>query len=492
VVGVYGSGGAPWHHLAFCAVHGAEVRVVRAEDIEAGRLHGLDVLIVPGGGAAAMAGLLAPLGESGAAAVRRWVEGGGTYLSSCAGSVLPLALAGEADAALPLARCLRMVDVPLANTGDATLGGLSSPGVGRIEVRLDSQHPFARGMPERVELVHYNGPLFDLSALPGTVHPFAWPTGASEGFTPAERFLLAPGAEAPADEETTLLRCIASSAATGMEASVGRGRAVLFGSHPEFGLGPLCLGWGQGSRLLLAALLGEVSGRVRRIRVGGGKASASQAPGPAGRAGGTAVLGETWAVRRDRPGVEAPLLAAEAVLALRTAAARFVELAGREPSAWLDAGFAPSFHGRDARTAWREDSAFAARAAAAAADDLAQLVPELTADDLPWLDDEARPGQDFGAMGLTQLVRAVRDRLDRTDAALLHPPRRPAHAYDLFDDHPFHLAVGSYLSAAGLVAAALLTVAVLAARKSLPLPEIDRLLWADAADGAALQGETCS
>jgi hypothetical protein len=477
VVGVYGSGGAPWHHLAFCAVHGAEVRVVRAEDIEAGCLHGLDVLIVPGGGAAAMAGLLAPLGEGGATAVRRWVEGGGTYLSSCAGSVLPLALAGEADAALPLARCLRMVDVPLANTGDATLGGLSSPGVGRIEVRLDPGHPFARGLPERVELVHYNGPLFDLSALPESVRPFAWPAGATDGFTPAERFLLAPGAEAVADEETTLVRCIASSAATGIEAGVGRGRAILFGSHPEFGLGPLCLGWGAGARLLLAALRGEVSGRPRRIRVGGGNASTTDAPGRAGH--GTAAPGDAWAVRRDRPGVEAPQLAGEAVLGLQTAAARFEELAGRGAGAWLDAGFAPSFHGRDARTAWREDSVFAARAADAAADDLAQFVPALTADDLPWLDDDARPGQDFGAMGLTQLVRAARDCLDRTDAALLHPPRRPAHGYDLFDDHPFHLAVGSYLSAAGLVAAALLTVAVLAARKSRPMPAVDRLLWAE-------------
>src|SRR5690606_15787322 len=61
--GVYGSGGAPWHHLALIAVNGGTPIVVRAEDISAGILSDLDVLIFPGGGALAMAGLLAPLGE---------------------------------------------------------------------------------------------------------------------------------------------------------------------------------------------------------------------------------------------------------------------------------------------------------------------------------------------------------------------------------------------------------------------------------------------
>ena len=77
VIGVYGSGGAPFHHLALAAARGADVRVVRAEDVLAGRLDELDVLIMPGGGAIAMAGLLAPLGAGGANRQRRGGEGGG-------------------------------------------------------------------------------------------------------------------------------------------------------------------------------------------------------------------------------------------------------------------------------------------------------------------------------------------------------------------------------------------------------------------------------
>ncbi|MEX2501192.1 MAG: hypothetical protein WD336_02350, partial [Trueperaceae bacterium] len=267
-VGVYGSGGAPWHHLALAAVHGAEVRPVRAEDVASGRLEELDVLIVPGGGATAMHGMLAPLGEAGSETIRAWVRAGGSWISSCAGSVLPLDLGGQADAALPLARHLRMTPVAMANPGDATLGGLASPGVGRIQVRLDPDHPYADGLPTELPLIHYNGPFFAKADAANddvrndAVRPFAWPIATHDAFTPAEAFL--PAADdtaidtapdtATAAERTTVARCIAAGAATGVETRYGEGRVVLFGSHPEFGLGPLLLGWGDGSRLLIAAL----------------------------------------------------------------------------------------------------------------------------------------------------------------------------------------------------------------------------------------------
>jgi hypothetical protein len=461
-VGVYGSGGAPWHHLALAAAHGADVRPVRAEDVEAGRLAELDALIVPGGGAVAMAGLLAPLGAEGAAAIRRWVEAGGTYVASCAGSVLPLALDGAADAALPLARCLRMVDVPLANRGDATLGGLASPGVGRIRVRLDAEHPFAAGLPAEIDVVHYNGPFFDLAAAPGGVRPFAWPVAASEAFTPAERFL--PGASGGAANAgadaganagataTTFDRCVAAGAATGLEAAVGRGRVVLFGSHPEFGLGPLLLGWGDAARLLVAALASV----PRRAAAGDG--------------------GPGWAVRPHRPGASVADLAATAVAGLERAAARFADLALLPPASWLDADHAAAFGGRAAADAWAPDARAAATTARAAARDLGGLA--LDGKDLPWLDDAPRSDQDFGAMGLNQLLERTHAMLDGAERLALEPPRRPAHAYDLFDAHPFHLAVGSYLSAAGLVSAAALVVVTLAARHAAPTPALAPIVWA--------------
>ncbi|MFN2322316.1 MAG: hypothetical protein ABR510_05095 [Trueperaceae bacterium] len=439
-VGVYGSGGAPWHHLALAASFGADVVPVRAEDVAAGRLADLDALIVPGGGAIAMAGLLAPLGETGAEAIAAWVRGGGTYVASCAGSVLPLALRDAADEALPLARCLRMVDVPMANEGDATLGGLASPGVGRIRVRLDPTHPFTAGLPSEIDVVHYNGPLFDLSKTPAGVRPFAWPVAATEAFTPAERFL--PGGSGGA---TTFDRCVAAGAATGLEADVGDGHLLLFGSHPEFGLGPLLLGWSDAAALLIAALA-SVPGRA------------------AGRA--------TWGARRTHPERAPGHLAAGAADALERAAARFDALTTDVPEPWLTAEHAAAFHGRTARSAWPEDAAAAARVAHAAARDLAALAPSLDADDAAWLDDAPRPDQDFGWMGLTQLLERVHAMLDAAESAPAAPDAPPAHAYDLFDHHPFHLAVGSYLSAAGLISAAALTVIVLAARHDAPTPAL--------------------
>jgi hypothetical protein len=462
IVGVYASGGAPWHHLAHAARYGAEVRPVRAEDVASGRLEELDAFVVPGGGALAMAGLLAPLGAEGAERVRRWVEGGGTYVSSCAGSVLPIALAEEADALLPTARCLRMVDVPLANPGDATLGGLASPGVGRIEVRLDSAHPLAARLPERFELVHYNGPLFDLARAGEGVRAFAWPTAVTSAFTPAERFLPAPREATPVpDGETTIARCLAAGAATGVEAPVGSGRAILFGSHPEFGLGPLLLGWGAGADLLAAALAQSA---------------------PAGRA---QRSGEPWSTQPEHLGRSLAELVDAVAAVLRRAAAAFYDLVRHEVSfagrvgTWLDEGYGAAFHGRPAQLAWRDDTVAAARVARVAASDLVALRAYLDDDDRRWLDDAPRADQDFGAMGLMQLGERITALLERAERELSTPPERPAHAYDLFDRHPYHLAVGSYLSAAGLTSAALLLVAVIAARHGAPLPEGESLLWLD-------------
>lgn len=49
------------------------------------------------------------------------------------------------------------------------------------------------------------------------------------------------------------------------------------------------------------------------------------------------------------------------------------------------------------------------------------------------------------------------------------------------DEHPFHLTVGTYLSAAGLAAAALLITVVLGSRHGAASPWCIPLLWADAA-----------
>lgn len=450
-IGVYGSGGAPWHHLALLAVHGAEVAVVRAEDVAAGRLEDLDALIVPGGGATAMVGLVTPLGEAGATAIRQWVERGGTYVGSCAGSVIPVALTGAADAAVPAARCLRLVNVPLANTGDDTLGGLASPGVGRIRVRLDGAHPFSTGLPETIDLVHYNGPLFDVGRASREVQPFAWPVSATEAFTHAEDFL----ASRSTASDKTLERCIGLGAATGVVAPVGAGRALLFGSHPEFGLNALGLGWADGEMLLVRALEVALSERA-----------------------GSAKMPLTWRTRPTRRSASTATKAQDAVNSLSRAAERFTALAGADAGEWLARGIAAEFHGTPALRAWPLELSAAAEACEVAARQLADSCEQdALSIDARWLDDAQRPDQDFGAMGLLQLAGKIHSQLDCSEGALKQPPVKPAHAYDMFDSHPFHLAMGSYLSAAGMAAAALLTVTVMTAGRGKLSAATQRLLW---------------
>lgn len=479
-VGVYGSAGAPWHHLALAASFGADVRVVRAEDIRLGRLNELDAFVMPGGGAVAMAGLLAPLGEAGAATIRLWVEEGGTYVSSCAGSVLPLALGDEAAKVLPAALCMRMTDVPMANPGDATLGGLSSPGVGRIRVRVDTSHPFAGNLPETVDLVHYNGPFFDVAAASESATPFAWPVEPTRDFTPAERFMPPGSVQAVDGDDLVLSRCIRAGAATGLEVRYGAGSAILFGSHPEFGLGPLGLGWSDGAELLVAALQVPETRYSRLQALGMANLAAPVSREPPARPG------AGWTTRpehADRPPTE---LAVRAVAEMKRAAARFAELAMLDAGDWLNADKAPALGGRDGRTAWRVDGMFASAALTAAADDLTRFAERILDEDRCWLDDAPRADQDFGAMGLGQLLERMHAQLDGAFAGLSREPARPAHAYDMFDSHPFHLAVGTYLSAAGLAAGSALATVVLARASGAETPAIDLILWAPSADSVAV------
>ena len=272
-VGIYGSGGAPYHHAALVALWGGDPLPVRAEDVHKGVLEKLDVLIFPGGGMTAMSGMLAPLGVDGARAVRRWVAGGGMYVGSCAGSFLPAAV-GEGYWQLhEEARALHMVSAALANGSDSAFEGLTSPGVGTLEVVVeDSEHWLVAGLPKRFDLVHYNGPLFTLggprptgvvddaqSAAPQGV---LRPTSTTPRFTPSEAFL---ATESLDERETLFDRCVARGAYNGVTAHYGDGLAVLFGSHPEFGFGPLQLGWGPGVQLFANALRRQAKRRRAQI-----------------------------------------------------------------------------------------------------------------------------------------------------------------------------------------------------------------------------------
>ena len=451
-VGVYASGGAPYHHAGLLALWGLEPVPVRADAIREGALGALDVLIFPGGGATAMGGMLAPLGVDGAAAVRRWVEGGGMYLGSCAGSFLPASVGEPYWTAHPEARELHMIGAPLANGSDSAFEGLTSPGVGTIAVEVaDAAHWLVEGLPDRFEIVHYNGPLFDLGTEPGTTarddarlaapEGALRPAAATDAFTPSEAFLDA----APA---TTLFdRCVAAGAYNGVAARYGAGWVVLFGSHPEFGFDAIQLGWGPAARLVANALLrrarepGPPAGAARGDGGGGGTPEQVEAaPGPTDGAADDAPL-------RDRARATADRLDAVAT-----------------SSAWLAPGHAASFLGRDPATLWSEATADAADAAHLAAAGLRRLAdaPVSIAAAARWIDDPGQADQDFGFVGLAQLAGRMDAALTNARDGLDASPTPLAHAYDQFDSHPYQLAAGSYLSAAGLAAGALLATAVAA------------------------------
>jgi hypothetical protein len=422
---VYASGGAPSHHLALLALWGIQPRVIHAQEIMAGGLDVLDAVIFPGGGLLAMAGQLSPLGETGVAQVRAWVEAGGTYIGTCAGACHPLRMSKAYFEALPLATRFQMCNVtPLnAATGE---WGLDSPGTGSLQVEPEDT-PLFEGLSKRFEIVHYNGPLFP--PVPGALGKVL---GAGGGFTPFERSL---GYSGP----TTLEHAVARGARIAYHQPVGAGQVILFGSHPEFGASALQLGWLPASRLLANALSTVV---------------------PRG-----SVPPQTGVVRR-----EALDMAVRDARALDRVLERLGPLRDRLPPD------TPRFLGCSGPELWT-----------AAIDEARQVLEELQGwlDQCPagenmvatfLLDCEPRPGQDFGFAGVRQLLARA---LEMARQAEAFPPEQwPAFSgpYNEFLSHPYHLIASTYLSAGGLVAGAGLQAVAFAAVNELPLPRIVPLI----------------
>jgi len=470
-VRVYGSGGAPHHHLALAALFGADARPIAAESIRQGGLANADVLVVPGGGARAMSGLLEPLGDDGAAAVRAFVGEGGMYVGSCAGSFLPAVVGESFWNENPQARHMCMLNAHLFNAGDSEWAGLTSPGVGTVQVTTERpRHWLATGLPPRFRLVHYNGPMFSARAhaapAPALVAgaEVAEVTGvvsfaaATRDFTPGEAFL----GEAPAGP-TLFDEGAADGAFSAVAGAFGEGTVVLFGSHPEFGLDTVQLGWDDGVRLFGNALARQAAG-LRR---------AGRAPDPA-----PPVL--PGAGRADLP---ASL--AEAARLARENAARFEALARTDPAGWASAGAVGRFLGLEPRALWHQAALDATAACAATEAYLRELArsPAGAANDAakdaadPWLHARPPEGQDYGFAGLLPLLERVGSMADAASGAMAGRPFALEGPYDAMDRHPYQLALGSYLSAAGLAAAGLLGAVLvgraLGDRSALPS---DRLL----------------
>ncbi|MEJ2665640.1 MAG: hypothetical protein P8Z81_00810 [Deinococcales bacterium] len=461
-VRAYGSGGAPYHHLALAALFGADVGAVSAEQIRAGGLDGADVLVVPGGGARAMAGLLAPLGADGAAAVRAWVERGGMYVGSCAGAFLPAAVGESFWDENPQARQLCMLNAQLFNRADSEWAGLTSPGVGTVHVVTERpRHWLARGLPPVFRLVHYNGPMFDAAAgappAPARVGgaTLSEMTGvvrfsrATADFTPGEAFL-----GPPPDGPTLFESGAAAGAFSAVEGAYGDGAVVLYGSHPEFGLDTVQVGWDDGVRLFANALVRQASRRPDAAAVGAECAD-----------GGEGAALEPGAVARA-------LRAAQAMAADH--AGRFEDLAWQDPGGWAAPGSVARFMGLEPPALWRQAALDAAAASRATAAYLATLTPP--AEPVPgidvWLTARAPEEQDYGFVGLVPLLERVGAMLAAARAAMATSPFALTGPYDALDRHPYQLGLSSYLSAAGLAAAGLMAAVAIGRRLGdrAPLP----------------------
>lgn len=445
-VAVYGSGGAPYHHAALAALFGAPPVALSADEINAGALGDVDVVVFPGGGARAMAGMLDPLGMDGAARVRDWVASGGMYVGSCAGSFLP-AIVGDAYwRQHPEAERLHMVCARLSNAGDSDWEGLTSPGVGVVRAEVaDPYHWLAHGLPESFELVHYNGPMFVLVDPQGNdprlhrAEGVARFVARTDRFTPSEAFM-----DPDAAGGDVFDRGVDAGASTALSAAFGDGTVVLYGSHPEFGFDAIQLGWGQGARLFANAL------RHQAQRVAGGAVGHRTMASPVDAE-------ESGRSSTDRLASIAP--------ELERVSKRFDALAERSPGAWLRSGCVPRFMGLDPSVLWSAALADASRATRDAARYVRRLAHDhetVAGPARSWVDASAPDEQDYGFMGLAQIVEAIDDALDRGEAAIATGAADCLeHAYADLGAHPYQLIVSSYLSAAGLAACAALSATVL-------------------------------
>lgn len=416
-VAVYASGGAPSHHLALLALWGGQPRVIHAEAIAEGGLEDFDAVIFPGGGLLAMAGQLGPLGEAGIAQIRAWVEGGGTYIGTCAGSCHPLKMSEPYQAALPVAAQFQMCSLTPVNAA-AGDWGLDSPGTGRIVVE-PQDHPLFVGFERPFEIVHYNGPLFPAEA--GTAGRVI---GATAGFTPFER-------SAGIQTSSTILgRSIAQQARIAFRQKVGEGQIILFGSHPEFGASALQLGWLGASRLLANALsLVPARGVSEPLYGPVNRETLSQIEARAGEL--EALLEDLSPLGSQLPANTPP----------------FLGYSG--PELW-QAAIAEARQVLQKLQGWAKDC------------------PTGSYQGAFLLDAAPRANQDFGFAGVRQLLDKA---LEMARRAAKPPQSWPAFsgAYNEFLEHPYHLVASVYLSAAGLVAGAGLQATTFAALNALPL-----------------------
>lgn len=458
-IAMYGGGGAPFNHGRIFADLGFDVGFISPQEIRVGKLSDYDLFGMPGGGGLAMMGQMNPLGEDGCRRIKDWVRCGGMYIGSCAGSFNAALVADSFLEVCPQQRHLQMINARIWNRGDTEWIGLESPGIGVVESRnLHPDHPVMFGLPDRFNITHYNGPIFEtvtkVLSDASVARGLSALDGPADDFTPSERFLSFSQTYDP--EQTLLGRAAREDCYNIVSGHNGLGRVLLFGSHPEFGENLLMDDWGQPARMLANAAFWQ-SGHLPEsspIR----------------------IKREAGAAKAFPPGSGLRQIS-EACARIES---RVEQLQGINDAdmAWLAEDHAMSAFGLSGREIWRGglrtfalltermgeavgraekllDQAASLESKAAGKPDLAARISHLiemtlALDEALHHETSAAWNQDFGYEGILQMLNRTEAMLQRAYDNINMDIAYSSNPYAYFDSSPYQLVVGSYLAATGV------------------------------------------
>ena len=455
-IALYGGGGAPFNHARIYAALGFDVAFISPQEIRQGRLDGYDLLVVPGGGGLAMVGQLQPLGADGCRAIAHWVKNGGMYVGSCAGAFDAALVAESFLEVCPQQRLMRLVNAKVWNRGDTEWIGLESPGIGLIESRnMQPAHPVMFGVPKHFPITHYNGPFFEIAADDLADASKAVGLGAVAGhgrdFTPAEYFLRASQADAA---EPTLLNRAADEGIFNIVCGYkGMGRALLFGSHPEFGYNLAMDAWDEPARMLANAAHWQSAHLPASRSPTVARAPGTALPYPGGSGFGRIVAAcnaISDAVERlhDAPPEDAAWLAEDHAMSVFGLSGRDIWQRGLDDFSDIFERMHVALHDAK-RLSQRAKSLLAEREPA---DPRRRRLSEmlLALDEAITYRTPAEWQQDFGYEGIVQMLERAENMLRQAhqNRQLIFEASDNPYAY--FDSSPYQLVVGSYLAANGV------------------------------------------
>ncbi|MFE8701568.1 BPL-N domain-containing protein [Cytobacillus sp. FJAT-54145] len=143
---------------SFFEAYGLKVDILNDDQVRTGVLSKYDLLIVPGGPDAGES-YYEGLGQKGYEEIRSFINNGGMYLGSCAGSYFPLT---AQNGTVPHDIWLNMLPV-----GDKCGLDYWRTGTGFVRVEFEEEfHPVTNGLsmgrPSTLDMIYWEGPAFDI------------------------------------------------------------------------------------------------------------------------------------------------------------------------------------------------------------------------------------------------------------------------------------------------------------------------------------------